>query len=140
MTNMSDCLFCKIINGDIPSTKVYEDDHVYAFMDIMPVAKGHTLIIPKQHCQDLFEMPEEVAGNLYKAAPKVANAIKAAFNPVGLNTINNNGAAAGQTVFHFHLHLIPRYNEEEGLNVQWESKKVDISEVIAHGEQIKANM
>lgn len=137
---MSDCLFCKIINGDIPSTKVYEDEHVYAFMDIMPVAKGHTLIIPKQHCKDLFEMPEEVAGNLYKAAPKVANAIKAAFNPIGLNTINNNGAAAGQTVFHFHLHLIPRYNEEEGLNLQWDAKKVDISEVIAHGEQIKANI
>lgn len=137
---MSDCLFCKIINGEIPSTKVYEDEHVYAFMDIMPVAKGHTLIIPKQHCKDLFEMPEDVASNLYKAAPKVANAIKAAFNPIGLNTINNNGAAAGQTVFHFHLHLIPRYNGDEGLNVQWNAQKADISEVIAHGEQIKANI
>ena len=137
---MSDCLFCKIINGEIPSTKVYEDEHVYAFMDIMPVAKGHTLIIPKEHCKDLFEMPEEVAGNLYKAAPKVANAIKKAFNPIGLNTINNNGAAAGQTVFHFHLHLIPRYNEEEGLNLRWDAKKIDIAEVIAHGEQIKAQI
>lgn len=134
---MNDCLFCKIVNGDIPSTKVYEDEHVYAFMDIMPVAKGHTLIIPKQHCKDLFEMPEDVASNLYKAAPKVANAIKSAFNPIGLNTINNNGAAAGQTVFHFHLHLIPRYDEVEGLNLQWDAKKVAIEDIIAHGEQIK---
>jgi len=137
---MSDCLFCKIINGDIPSTKVYEDEHVFAFMDIMPLSKGHTLLIPKQHCKDLFEMPEEVAGNLYKAAPKVANAIKKAFNPVGLNTVNNNGAAAGQTVFHFHLHLIPRYNETEGLNVQWDAKNGDLAEIAQIGEQIKNNL
>ena len=122
---MSDCLFCKIINGDIPSIKVYEDEHVYAFMDIMPLTKGHTLLIPKTHCQDLFEMSEDVAANLYKAAPKVANAIKAAFNPVGMNTVNNNGAAAGQTVFHYHLHLIPRYDETDGLVVQWNSRQAE---------------
>ena len=120
---MSDCLFCKIINGDIPSVKVYEDEHVYAFMDIMPLTKGHTLLIPKTHCQDLFEMPEDVAANLYKAAPKVANAIKAACNPIGMNTVNNNGAAAGQTVFHYHLHLIPRYDAKDGLIVEWKSRQ-----------------
>ena len=122
---MSDCLFCKIINGDIPSLKVYEDEYVYAFMDIMPLTKGHTLLIPKTHCQDLFEMSEDVAANLYKAAPKVANAIKAAFNPAGMNTVNNNGAAAGQTVFHYHLHLIPRYDETDGLVVQWNSRQAE---------------
>lgn len=137
---MSDCLFCKIINGDIPSTKVYEDEHVYAFMDIMPLTKGHTLLIPKQHCQDLFTMPEDVAANLYKAAPKVANAIKAAFNPVGLNTVNNNGAFAGQTVFHYHLHFIPRYDETDGLQVGWHSKKFEMSEIAAFGEQIKSHL
>lgn len=137
---MSDCLFCKIINGEIPSTKVYEDEHVFAFMDIMPLSKGHTLLIPKQHCKDLFEMPEEVAGNLYKAAPKVANAIKNAFNPIGLNTVNNNGAAAGQTVFHFHLHLIPRYNDTEGLNVQWNAKNGDLVEIAQVAEQIKNHL
>ena len=110
---MSDCLFCKIIEGSIPSTKIYEDEHVYAFTDISPVAKGHTLLIPKHHCKDLFEMPEDVARNLYAVAPKIANAIKAAFHPIGLNTINNNGAAAGQTVFHYHLHFIPRYDEKK---------------------------
>ncbi|WP_042476662.1 HIT family protein [Bacillus ndiopicus] len=116
---MSDCLFCKIIDGSIPSTKVYEDEHVYAFMDIMPLTKGHTLLIPKKHCRDLFEMPEDVASHLYAVAPKVAKAIQSAFNPVGLNTINNNGAAAGQTVFHYHLHLIPRYDENDGLRLVW---------------------
>ncbi|WP_332648548.1 HIT family protein [Lysinibacillus sp. 54212] len=137
---MNDCLFCKIINGDIPSTKVYEDEHVYAFMDIMPLTKGHTLLIPKKHCKDLFEMSEDVASNLYRAAPKVANAIKAAFEPVGLNTVNNNGAAAGQTVFHYHLHLIPRYDETDGLKVGWETKNFEMSELAETAEQIKANL
>lgn len=136
---MSDCLFCKIINGDIPSTKVYEDEHVYAFMDIMPLSKGHTLLIPKTHCQDIFEMSEDVAANLYKAAPKVANAIKAAFNPVGMNTVNNNGAAAGQSVFHYHLHFIPRYDETDGLKVEWNTKKIDMAEIATYAEQIKNN-
>jgi histidine triad (HIT) family protein len=124
---MSDCLFCKIVAGEIPSLKVYEDEHVFAFMDIMPLTKGHTLLIPKVHCQDLFEMPEDVAANLYKAAPKVANAIKAAFDPKGMNTVNNNGAFAGQSVFHYHLHLIPRYDENDGLKVQWLSRQEEFS-------------
>lgn len=124
---MSDCLFCKIVAGEIPSLKVYEDEHVFAFMDIMPLSKGHTLLVPKKHCQDLFEMPEDVAANLYKAAPKVANAIKAAFDPKGMNTVNNNGAFAGQSVFHYHLHLIPRYDENDGLKVQWLSRQDEFS-------------
>lgn len=119
---MSDCIFCKIIEGSIPSAKVYEDDHVYAFMDVAPLTKGHTLLVPKQHVKDLFEMPEDVARNLYAAAPKIANAIKDAFNPVGLNTVNNNGAFAGQSVFHYHLHFIPRYDLSDGLKVQWDAK------------------
>lgn len=128
---MNDCLFCKIIDGQIPSLKVYEDEHVFAFMDIMPLTKGHTLLIPKAHCKDLFEMPEDVARNLYAAAPKVANAIKAAFNPAGMNTVNNNGEAAGQTVFHYHLHLIPRYDEKDGLVVGWNSRQDEFpSEVL----------
>jgi len=137
---MSDCLFCKIIDGSIPSTKIYEDDHVYAFTDISPVAKGHTLLIPKHHCQDLFEMPEEVARNLYAVAPKIANAIKAAFQPIGLNTINNNGAAAGQTVFHYHLHFIPRYDEKEGLGLIWQTQKYSPEQLSEVAESIKANL
>ena len=122
---MSDCLFCKIINGDIPSIKVYEDEHVYAFMNIAPVTKGHLLLIPKTHCENLFDMPETVAANLYKVAPKLANALKTAFNCVGMNTLNNNGAAAGQTVFHYHLHFIPRYDEKDGIKVGWETFEND---------------
>ncbi|MCL1698701.1 MULTISPECIES: HIT family protein [unclassified Lysinibacillus] len=137
---MSDCLFCKIIDGSIPSTKIYEDEHVYAFTDISPVAKGHTLLIPKHHCKDLFEMPEDVARNLYAVAPKIANAIKAAFNPLGLNTINNNGAAAGQTVFHYHLHFIPRYDEKEGLGLIWETRKYTPEQLTEVAESIKANL
>lgn len=136
---MSDCIFCKIINGDIPSTKVYEDDYCYAFLDIMPLSKGHTLLVPKTHVADIFEMTEDIAKNLYAAAPKVANAIKAAFNPAGLNTLNNNGAAAGQTVFHYHLHFIPRY-DDEGLQMTWETKQYTAEELNAVAEAIKEQL
>lgn len=124
---MNDCIFCKIIDGSIPSTKVYEDENVYAFMDVAPLTKGHTLLVPKTHVKDLFEMPEDVARNLYAVAPKIANAIKDALNPVGLNTLNNNGAFAGQSVFHYHLHFIPRYDETDGLKVKWETKQDEIN-------------
>lgn len=124
---MSDCIFCKIIDGSIPSTKVYEDENVYAFMDVAPLTKGHTLLVPKIHVKDLFEMSEEVARNLYAVAPKIANAIKDTLNPVGLNTLNNNGAFAGQSVFHYHLHFIPRYDETDGLKVKWETKQDEIT-------------
>ncbi|MEC1180121.1 HIT family protein [Metasolibacillus meyeri] len=135
---MSECLFCKIIDGSIPSAKVYEDEHVYAFMDIMPLTKGHTLLIPKTHCRDLFEMPEEVASQLYTAAPKVAKAIQAAFNPAGLNTVNNNGAAAGQTVFHYHLHFIPRYDETDGLRLVWTTSQPSREELTEAAEAIQS--
>lgn len=135
---MSECLFCKIIDGSIPSTKIYEDEHVYAFMDIMPLTKGHTLLIPKTHCRDLMEMPEEVASHLYAAAPKVAKAIQAAFNPAGLNTVNNNGAAAGQTVFHYHLHFIPRYDETDGLRLVWTTTQPSREELTEAAEAIKS--
>lgn len=139
---MSDCIFCKIVDGSIPSTKIYEDDHVYAFMDVAPLTKGHTLLVPKQHVKDLFEMPEEVAKNLYAAAPKIANAIKSAFNPQGMNTINNNGSFAGQTVFHYHLHFIPRYDETDGLKVKWETKQSEFTQEVlkSFGEQIREKL
>ncbi|WP_010306995.1 HIT family protein [Kurthia senegalensis] len=120
---MSDCLFCKIIAGEIPSTKIYEDEHVFAFMDIGPLTKGHTLLIPKEHAANVFEMSEEVASHLFSVAPKIANAIKTAFNPVGMNLLNNNGEAAGQSVFHFHLHFIPRYDETDGFKATWNTKQ-----------------
>ena len=116
MSKMSDCIFCKIINGEIPSSKVYEDEHVYAFLDISQVTKGHTLIIPKAHKENVFELSADDAAHLFEVVPKIAHAIKAEFQPEGLNILNNNGATAGQTVFHYHIHLIPRYGKKDGFH------------------------
>jgi histidine triad (HIT) family protein len=116
---MSDCIFCKIVNGEIPSAKVYEDEHVYAFLDISQVTKGHTLVIPKKHTPNVFEIESEEAGNLFAAVPKIANAIKKAYEPKGLNLLQNNGEFAYQSVFHLHIHLIPRYDETDGFGLKW---------------------
>ncbi|WP_050182745.1 HIT family protein [Domibacillus robiginosus] len=113
---MDNCIFCKIINGDIPSAKVYEDENVYAFLDISQVTKGHTLVIPKKHEESLFELSPETAGPFFESVQKVAKAIQAAFSPKGLNLLNNNGETAGQTVFHYHMHLIPRYGTADGFH------------------------
>ncbi|MCP3026748.1 HIT family protein [Halobacillus sp. A5] len=119
MTHDSSCIFCKIINGDIPSAKVYEDEAVYAFLDISQVTKGHTLLIPKTHTQDIYSTDEQTAEKLFARVPKVANAIKNAFEPIGLNLLNNNEAPAGQSVYHLHIHLIPRYGENDGFEPNW---------------------
>lgn len=125
---MSDCIFCKIIKGEIPSAKVYEDEHVYAFLDISQVTKGHTLIIPKAHEENIYELSEDNARHVFSAVPKISNAIKAAYNPVGLNLLNNNGEKAGQSVFHFHLHIIPRYGEGDGFGAVWKTHTSDYSQ------------
>ncbi|MFV8826902.1 HIT family protein [Alkalihalobacterium sp. APHAB7] len=120
MTNFDpNCIFCKIVQGEIPAAKVYEDEHVLAFMDISQVTKGHTLVIPKVHQEDIFELDEDVASHLFSVIPKIANSIKKQFKPLGLNIVNNNGEAAGQTVFHYHIHLIPRYGEGDGFGAVW---------------------
>ncbi|WP_017379236.1 HIT family protein [Paenisporosarcina sp. TG-14] len=139
---MSDCLFCKIVEGSIPSTKVYEDEHVLAFMDIMPLTKGHTLLIPKKHHENVYEMSSEEAGQLFSVAPKIAASLKASFQPAGLNLMNNNGASAGQSVFHFHLHFIPRYDQTDGFKAVWQTKeKQYTSEMFAqYAEQIRLNL
>lgn len=111
---MSDCIFCKIIHGEIPSYKVYEDEVVYAFLDISQTTKGHTLLVPKTHVSDIFAYDEALAGQVLARLPKVAKALEAAFDQMGgLNIINNNRSLAYQTVFHSHWHLIPRYQEKE---------------------------
>ncbi|WLR47617.1 HIT family protein [Halobacillus litoralis] len=122
-----ECIFCKIIDGEIPSAKVYEDDEVYAFLDISQVTKGHTLVIPKQHCQDIYNTHPETAEKLFSRVPKIANAIKQTYAPVGLNVLNNNEEAAGQSVFHLHIHLIPRYGEGDGFEAKWEVHSDDYS-------------
>lgn len=119
---MSETIFGKILTGEIPSFKVYEDDYVYAFLDISQVTKGHTLLIPKKASANIFETDEETMKRIGAALPKVANAIKRAFNPDGLNIIQNNGEFADQSVFHIHFHLIPRYeNDIDGFGYKWET-------------------
>ncbi|HCW7187651.1 TPA: HIT family protein [Staphylococcus aureus] len=119
---MSETIFGKILTGEIPSFKVYEDDYVYAFVDISQVTKGHTLLIPKKASANIFETDEETMKHIGAALPKVANAIKRAFNPDGLNIIQNNGEFADQSVFHIHFHLIPRYeNDIDGFGYKWET-------------------
>lgn len=119
---MSETIFGKILTGEIPSFKVYADDYVYAFLDISQVTKGHTLLIPKKASANIFETDEETMKHIGAALPKVANAIKRAFNPDGLNIIQNNGEFADQSVFHIHFHLIPRYeNDIDGFGYKWET-------------------
>ncbi|MFE8696284.1 HIT family protein [Cytobacillus sp. FJAT-53684] len=124
---MSDCIFCKIVNGEIPSAKVFENEHVVAFLDISQVTKGHTLIIPKVHNENIFDLSPEAARNLFEVVPQLANAIKAQFNPVGMNIVQNTGELAGQTVFHYHMHLIPRYGNGDGFGAVWKSHQSDYS-------------
>lgn len=118
---MNDCIFCKIINGEIPSKKVFENEHVVAFLDISQVTKGHTLVIPKKHVKDIYELTPEIAKNLFEVVPSIATAIKDTFQPIGLNTLNNNGEKAGQSVFHYHMHLIPRYGKGDGFGAVWKT-------------------
>lgn len=118
----SNCIFCKIIAGDIPSATVYEDRDFKVIMDISPAAKGHLIILPKKHAADLFELDEDTASKVLFVAQKVAKAVKEELNCDGINILQNNGEAAGQTVFHYHVHIIPRYDGDT-VQMTWEHGK-----------------
>ncbi|MCM3651059.1 HIT family protein [Metabacillus litoralis] len=118
---MSDCIFCKIVNGEVPSAKVFENEHVFAFLDLSQITKGHTLVIPKVHKENIFELTPEIASKVFEVVPQIANSIKKQFQPEGLNLLNNNGALAGQSVFHYHMHIIPRYGKGDGFGAVWKS-------------------
>ena len=115
---MDNCIFCKIINGDIPSAVVFENDEFKAILDRFPSNEGHVLIMPKEHCANIFEMDPEKGGRLFALAVRIASAMKEALGFENMNVLQNNGPVAGQTVNHFHLHLIPRY-ENDSVNVSW---------------------
>ena len=106
---MNDCIFCRIISGDIPAMKIYEDENCIATMDINPATPGHTLILPKNHYKDLTELPETLAGKLMMVAKTVGIREMERLGADGFNVVQNNGRAAGQTVMHYHIHVIPRY-------------------------------
>ncbi|OAO28885.1 cell-cycle regulation protein HIT [Mammaliicoccus lentus] len=121
---MSETIFSKIIDREIPSFKIYENEHVYAFLDISQVTKGHTLLIPKKASPNIYETDAETMKHISEALPIVANAIKKAFNPDGLNIIQNNGEFASQSVYHIHFHLIPRYKDDiDGFGYIWETNE-----------------
>ncbi len=113
-----DCIFCKIANGEIPSKTLYEDEAFRVILDLGPATRGHALILPKDHAANLFELPEETAAAALVVAKKMAQKMKDKLHCDGLNLVQNNGEVAGQTVMHFHLHMIPRY-EGDGQNILW---------------------
>ena len=127
-----DCIFCKIANGEIPSKSIYEDDEFKVILDLGPATKGHALILPKAHAADLFELPEETAANAMVLAKKLGKQMKENLHADGLNLVQNNGEAAGQTVKHFHLHLIPRY-KDDGQHILWNPREASQEEL----EEIK---
>lgn len=140
MSAQSDCIFCKIVSGDIPSNKIYEDDDVVAFLDLSQVTEGHTLLIPKDHQANVFELQEETAAKLFTKAPKIARALKETFNFEGLNIANNNGQKADQTIFHYHLHFIPRYGQEVLYNWADNSDKYSDEDLKSYAQAVQANM
>lgn len=136
----SDCIFCKIVAGEIPSTKVFEDDRFLAFMDINPVTKGHCLIIPKEHHQDLFAMPENLLGDLLVAAQKLGRAVVQGMQAQGLNLIQSNGRAANQIIDHFHMHLIPRNDPSEMRALAWEGEPGAVDALPKAAELIRKSL
>lgn len=117
---MNDCIFCKIVDGTLPSSMVYETEHLCAFLDSRPAQTGHTLIVPRQHFRNIFEADPAIGEDVLRAMQRVAEAIKKSTGCPGINIIQNNGSEAGQTVFHLHWHIIPRY-EGDGMPV-WPQK------------------
>ena len=126
--NKDDCIFCKIANGEIPSATVYEDSVCRVILDVNPANKGHALIIPKEHFDNIYSIDAETAAKIFTIATEVAKAQKAELNPDGLNILQNNGEAAGQTVFHFHMHLVPRYIKDN-VTMTWIPGKADTEEL-----------
>lgn len=123
---MDNCIFCKIVRHEIPSTVVYEDDQVMAFLDLTQVTPGHTLLIPKHHVANIFEYDADLAATVFSRVPKIAQAIKASDSAIqGLNICNNNGEVAYQSVFHSHIHLIPRYRSDDDFSMHFGDHSAD---------------
>lgn len=134
------CIFCKILDGKIPSTTVYEDDSFKAILDAGPAARGHVIILPKSHAANLFELPDEYASKIMIVAKKIATAVKETYHCDGVNVLQNNGEAAGQSVFHLHVHVIPRFKgDTDTINIGWKPGDMPKDmDVIA--DEIKANL
>lgn len=131
------CIFCLLANGDIPTMTLYEDDDFRVIFDASPASKGHALIIPKDHVANVFEISDELQAKAYVLAKKMAGVLTEVFNADGINILQNNNEAAGQTVFHFHIHLIPRYNGD-GAMVSWKPGDQDKEALEKAIEKIKS--
>ncbi len=135
---MNDCLFCKIIKDEIPSFKVYEDEHALAFLDIHPKNQGQTLVIPKEHSENIYELSDEIIARLSLVIKKVAIAVKNGLNTDGINIIMNNEESAGQIIFHTHIHVVPRFkndNFDQGPHIEYKPGEAE-----AVAEKIKGNL
>ena len=139
MTTDADCIFCKIVAGEIPCFKLYEDDQTLAFMDINPGNDGHALVVPKRCSRDLYSIPDEDIAAVVKTARRVARAVDQTVKPEGLNLIQCNGEAAGQSVFHFHMHVLPRVMDDD-LKMNWGLIPGDMDAIGGLAERVKANM
>ncbi|HEU5140627.1 MAG TPA: HIT family protein [Bacillales bacterium] len=139
MAHDPDCIFCKIVAGELPAAKVFENDDVVAFLDLGQVTKGHTLVIPKVHQKNVYELTPEVAQKVFAVVPRIARSIKEQFKPIGMNLLNNNEEPAMQSVFHYHVHIIPRYGKDDGFGAIWQTHETsegemkEIAETIANG-------
>ena len=136
---MNDCVFCKIVAGQIPSTRVHEDEHTLAFMDLGQVNPGHVLVAVKKHAASLFELDDMQAAAVARTSARLARAIRAAFKPEGLSVYQANGKAAGQTVFHYHVHLLPRH-EGDGMELIWPVKNPSREKLAGYAAEIRQQL
>jgi histidine triad (HIT) family protein len=139
MSAEEDCIFCKIVAGEIPSFTLCEDERTLAFMDINPANDGHALVIPKRHARDLHEIADADAAAVIATARRVAGAVDRTVKPAGLNLVQCNGEAAGQSVFHFHMHVLPRATGDE-LKMNWGLTPGDMQAIGALAERIRENL
>ena len=133
-------IFCRIAKGEIPCSKIYEDDDVLAFLDLSQLGRGHTLVIPKRHFENFLECDDELLGKLFKVAKMVGNAQKKAFGAKGVNILSNAGEEAGQSVMHFHIHVIPRFDENDGFSFNIKENPISKEEMSLICEKLKANL
>ena len=134
---MSDCVFCNIVAGQIPSAKVHEDELTLAFMDIGEVSPGHVLVTVKPHVENIYGLNDALAAAVFRTAARVARAVRNAYSPEGVTLYQANGVAAGQTVFHFHLHLVPRY-AADGMRLTWPAKNPPREQLEANAAKLRA--
>ena len=136
----NNCIFCKIVNGEIPCHKLYEDDHVLAFLDISQVTKGHALVIPKEHYENFLATPKEIMHHVYDVAQRIGQVQIQMFKAKGVNILSNCYEAAGQTVMHFHVHVIPRYSNQDSFVLEMKNSEDHKANLAVIASEIKDNI